>query len=410
MSKTIVIVSTLDTKAEETKYLRERIEELGCKVLIIDVGTGGRPAIPADITREEVLAAADGGVSFKDLEGDRPRLSRLMVTGGGEKAKELHALNRLDGIIGIGGATSSLMATGVMSALPFGVPKLMVSSVAAARGLATRYFGTADISIMHSVIDFTTLSDLMNDVLDRAAGSIVGMATMERAYLPAAKDKEVKPRVAMTLLSFCEQCATYLWEHMEKEGYQVIGYSAAGADKAMEEMIEREGIFSAVIDLAPGAVGEELFGGTRAAGPHRMEAAGNAGIPQVIAPCIVNLMTPPKTKYKPEYYERKRYDLDAYRSYIRLSPEELVAVAEEFAKKLNQAKGPVKVVIPTKGWSGIDGEGTVLYDPEEDRIFVHELRKRLRDDIEIKEVEANMEDPLFAEEVLKAFREVMSAL
>ncbi len=411
MSKTIVIVSTLDTKPEETQYLREQIEKLGCNALVIDVGTGGKPAIPADITREEVLAASGEGVDFKDLQGDRPRLSRLMVAGGGKKAKELYASNRLDGIVGVGGATSSLMATGVMRALPFGVPKLMVSSVAAARGLATRYFGTSDISIMHSVIDFTTLSDLMNDVLDRAAGSIVGMATMERAYTSAgAVDKQVKPRVAMTLLSMCEKCATYLWEHLEKEGYQVIGYSAAGADKAMEEMIAKEGIFSAVIDLAPGAVGEELLGGTRAAGPHRMEAAGNAGIPQVIAPCLVNLMTPPKSKYKPDYHQRIKYDLDAYRTYLRLAPEEFVMVAEAFAKKLNQAKGPVKVVIPTKGWSGIDREGMVLYVPEDDRIFVTELRKRLRDDIEIREVEANMEDPLFAAEVLKAFQEAMSAL
>lgn len=411
MSKTIVIVSTLDTKAEETKYLREQIEKLGCNVLVMDVGTGGKPAMPAEITREEVLAAAGQGIDFKALEGDRPRLSRLMVSGGGKKASELYGLNRLDGIIGVGGATSSLMATGVMRALPFGVPKLMVSSVAAARGLATRYFGTSDIAIMHSVIDFTTLSDLMNDVLDRAAGSIVGMATMERAYASAnAADKQGKPRVAMTLLSMCEKCATYLWGQLEEEGYQVIGFSAAGADKAMEEMIAREGIFSAVIDLAPGAVGEELLGGTRAAGPHRLEAAGNAGIPQVIAPCLVNLMTPPKSKYKPEYYQRKKYDLDAYRTYLRLAPDEFVMVAEAFAKKLNQAQGPVKVVIPTKGWSGIDGEGTVLYVPEEDRIFVTELRKRLRDDIEIREVEANLEEPLFAAEVFKAFQEVMSAL
>lgn len=411
MSKTIVIVSTLDTKAEETKYLREQIEKLGCNVLVMDVGTGGKPAMPAEITREEVLAAAGQDIDFKALEGDRPRLSRLMVSGGGKKASELYGLNRLDGIIGVGGATSSLMATGVMRALPFGVPKLMVSSVAAARGLATRYFGTSDIAIMHSVIDFTTLSDLMNDVLDRAAGSIVGMATMERAYASAnAADKQGKPRVAMTLLSMCEKCATYLWGQLEEEGYQVIGFSAAGADKAMEEMIAREGIFSAVIDLAPGAVGEELLGGTRAAGPHRLEAAGNAGIPQVIAPCLVNLMTPPKSKYKPEYYQRKKYDLDAYRTYLRLAPDEFVMVAEAFAKKLNQAQGPVKVVIPTKGWSGIDGEGTVLYVPEEDRIFVTELRKRLRDDIEIREVEANLEEPLFAAEVFKAFQEVMSAL
>lgn len=409
MSGTIVIVSTLDTKGEETKYLKEQIEKQGYETLIIDVGTRDAATIPADITRGEVLAAAGMDMDLQELAKDRPKLIQAMIKGAGNKAKELYNLNKLDGIIGIGGATNTFLATGVMKMLPYGVPKLMVSSAAAARGLASRYFGASDIAIMHSVIDFTSLNDLMCDVLDRAAGSITGMAKRKQTGdTLKGKGTQGKPRVAMTMLNMCEKCADYVRRHLESEGFQVIGFSATGVpDMAMEQLIEEENIFCAVIDLAPGAVGEELLGGTRAAGPHRLEAAGKAGIPQIIAPCLVNLMTPPKSKYKPEYYTRKRYDLDALRSYLRLSAEEFVMVAQAFAEKLNKAKGPVKLLIPTKGWSGIDGEGTVLYDPEEDRIFVSALKKHLRSDIEIREVEANLEESAFAEEVLKAFKEVM---
>lgn len=411
MEKTVVIVSTLDTKGEETKYLKEQIEKKGYQALIMDIGTKASPNIAADITREKVLAASGKAIDSENLSRNRPKLMQLMVEGAGKKLKELYALNRVDGIIGIGGATGTIMGTGVMKALPFGVPKLMVSSVAAARGLTSRYFGTADIAIMHSVIDFTSLNDLMCDVLDRAAGSILGMVEMKEAGAAVgAGRKQGKVLVAMTMLNMCEKCATHVRLSLEQEGYQVIGFSATGvADMAMEELIDKEGIFSAVIDLAPGAVGEDLLGGTRAAGPHRLEAAGKAGIPQIIAPCLVNLMTPPKSKYKPDYYNRKRYDLDSLRTFLRVSPDELVMIAEAFAGKLNQAGGPVKIIIPTKGWSGIDGEGSVLYEPETDRIFVDELRKRLKGDIEIKEVEANLEEEKFAEEVIKTFAEVMSA-
>lgn len=410
VSKTIVIVSTLDTKGEETKYLKEQIEKKGYQALVIDVSTRGVPADLADISRDEVLAATGKEINREALAKDRPQLIKLTVEGAGKKVNELYAASRLHGIIGLGGATGTLMSTGVMKALPFGVPKLMISSVAAARGLTSRYFGTADIAIMHSVIDFTGLNDLMQDVLDRAAGSIVGMVEMKEAVSAAgAGRRKNKQLVAMTLLNMCEKCASYVRRQLEQEGYQVIGFSATGVpDLAMEELIEKEKIFSAVIDLAPGAVGEELLGGTRAAGPHRLEAAGKAGIPQVIAPCLVNIMTPPKSKYKPEYYQRKRYDLDALRSYLRVSPEELSMVAETFAQKLNQARGPVKVIIPTRGWSGIDDEGSVLYDPETDRVFTEVLRNRLRPEIEITEVDANLEEPEFAEVVLKAFRDVVN--
>lgn len=409
MSKTIVIISTLDTKGAETQYLREQIEKKGYRTTIIDVGTKGSAAIKADIGRDEVLAAGAGENDPANIKSARPRLIQAMSSGAAARVKELHSAGRLDGIISIGGATGTLMGTNVMRALPFGVPKLMVSSVAAARGLTSRYFGSSDIEIMHSVIDFTGMNDLMRNVLDRAAGAITGAV---EGGGPCAEILKKRQRgrilVAMTQMSMSEKCASMVREQLESEGCQVVGFSATGvADMAMEELMENDGLFDAVIDLAPGGVAEEILGGTRAAGPNRLEAAGKMGLPQVIAPSCVNLMTPPKSKYKPDYHSRKKYDLDQLRTFLRCSPEELVKVAGVFAEKLNRARGPVKFLAPLRGWSGIDDVNSVLYEPETDLIFVDELKKRLTGSIEVREIDANLEDPEFALAVVRAFKDVM---
>ncbi|MFZ5651402.1 MAG: Tm-1-like ATP-binding domain-containing protein [Bacillota bacterium] len=409
MSKTIVIISTLDTKGAETQYLREQIEKKGYRTTIIDVGTKGSAAIKADIGRDEVLAAGAGENDPEKIKSVRPRLIQAMSSGAAARVKELHSAGSLDGIISIGGATGTLMGTNVMRTLPFGVPKLMVSSVAAARGLTSRYFGSSDIEIMHSVIDFTGMNDLMRNVLDRAAGAITGAV---EGGGPCAEILKKRQRgrilVAMTQMSMSERCASVVREQLESEGCQVVGFSATGvADKAMEELIEKDGLFDAVIDLAPGGVAEEILGGTRASGPNRLEAAGKMGLPQVIAPSCVNLMTPPKSKYKPDYYNRKKYDLDELRTFLRCSPEELVKVAGVFAEKLNRARGTVKFLVPLRGWSGIDDVNSVLYEPETDLIFVHELKRRLTGRIEIREINANLEDPEFALAVVRAFKDVM---
>jgi len=189
---------------------------------------------------------------------------------------------------------------------------------------------------------------------------------------------------------------------LEAKGYQIIGFSAAGiGDRAMEDMI-KAGFFQGVIDLAPGGVGEHLFGFMRDAGPHRLENAGNLGIPQIVSTCSVNHMTPAKSKYKPEYHDRRKYDLDKFRTWIRLSPNELREVAGVFAEKLNKANGPVRVLIPLDGWSAVDFAGNPTYDPKEDRVFVQILRDKLTKDIEILEVNANMEDPEFAKVVVES--------
>jgi len=210
----------------------------------------------------------------------------------------------------------------------------------------------------------------------------------------------------MTMLGPCETCAHSVRSTLETAGYQVTGFSAAGiSDRAMEEMIAR-GFFQGVIDLAPGGVGEHLFGYMRDAGPTRMEAAGKAGIPQVISTCSVNHMTPAKSRYKPDFKTRPKYDLDKFRTWIRMAPDELAQVADAFAQKLNSSKGPVIVVIPLKGWSGVDIPGNPTYDPIGDAVFTSRLKEKLYSGIKVREIDANMEENAFAQAIIGAAKEV----
>jgi uncharacterized protein (UPF0261 family) len=402
MSKTVLIISTLDTKQDETVYLKNKIESLGLNTILMDISMRKTEGVRAEVLPERVADAA--GSSFEEIcsSRDRTRITNIMMAGASCVAAELLADGKLSGVIAVGGSTGTLMATEVMRSLPFGIPKLMISSTAALPGLSTRYIGTGDIALFHSVIEISGVTDLLKNVMDRAAHSLAGMVKGNITSPKAGKGNAI----ALTMLGPCEKCASSVRTALEQHGYQVIGFSAAGiGDKAMEDMIAR-GFFHGVIDLAPGGVGEHLFGFMRDAGPNRLETAGVAGIPPIISTCSVNHMTPAKSKYKPNYYERRKYDLDKFRTWIRLSTDELKEVAGVFAEKLNKASGPVKVVIPANGWSSVDSPGNPTYDPEEDRLFVAELRKKLKPEIQFQQIDANMEDSDFAKAVVASALEI----
>mgnify|MGYP003932458389 CR=1 FL=1 len=402
MKKTILLISTMDTKGEETLYLKKKIEEIGPGTLLMDLAMRGEEASPADIPPEQVAEAAGSSLREIHESKDRARITNMTISGACRVARDLLSEGKIDGVAGLGGSTGSLMATEVMRALPFGIPKIMVSSTAALPGLSTRYIGTGDIALFHTVIEISGLSSLLKNVLDRAAHAVAAMTLGGVAPTQTAEGKAI----ALTMLGPCEKCASAVQKELEKAGYQVIGFSAAGiGDRAMEEMIS-QGLFHGVVDLAPGGVGEHLYGFMRDAGPRRLESAGKRGIPQVVSTCSVNHMTPAKSRYKPEYHERRKYDLDKFRTWLRMSPEELEEVAGVFAGKLNAAQGPVRVVVPKKGWSSVDAPGNATYDPDEDSLFVRRLRTELRPDVPITEVDANMEAPEFARAVIRAAMDV----
>jgi uncharacterized protein (UPF0261 family) len=408
MSRAIILLVMAEEKWQEADFLRKEIEDQGYGVLVLDMGLTGRPQGRCDITREEVMQARNRSSEEITLISDRGKRMPMMVEGAIQKVRQLHSEGKIDGIISIGGTTGTQMGTAIMRSLPFGVPKLAVSSTASLPGFASRNIGTADIALMHSVVEIAGLNNLMKNVLTRAAGAICGMVEGSAKVPISQPGKGENPFIAMTHFGPCEECAVHVRKRLEQRGYQVIGFSAAGiGDRAMEEIIERHNIFSAVIDLAPGGVGEELFGFTRAAGPTRLEAAGQRGIPQLVAPCGVNWGSPAKRKYTPSYERRKKVDYDAVRTFIKLSKEEMILVANTMAGKLNKALGPVKVIIPLGGWSSLDRRGTDFYDRDLDQAFVDELKKHLNSDIEVREVEADLDTPEFAQAIVKAFNEII---
>jgi len=397
MPKSVLVISTLDTKEQETLYLKDKLSAIGLSPILMDIS--GRGSDIAEIDIQAARVAEAGGGDFEEMKSsrDRTRITNIMMAGGSHVATKLLAEGKLDGVIALGGSTGSLMGSEIMRALPFGIPKVMISSTAALPGLSTRYIGTGDIVLFHSVVEISGVSDLLKNVMDRAAYALAGMVEDDIVSPRADKGKAI----ALTMLGPCEKCASSVRIAMEQKGYQIIGFSAAGiGDRAMEDMIAA-GFFQGVIDLAPGGVGEHHFGFMRDAGPHRLESAGNLGIPQIISTCSVNHMTPSRSKYKPEFHERRKFDLDKLRTWIRLSPDELKEVAVIFAEKINQAKGPVTVMIPQNGWSAADLPGNDTHDPAEDQLFTQVLREKLKPEIQILEVNANMEDPEFSAAVVE---------
>lgn len=396
--KSVLIISTLDTKRDETRYLKYKFKEIDVLPLLMDLSMRGKERSHAELTPADVASA--GGSTIEEINSSKERstITNIIIEGASKIAKDLYAAGKISGVMAIGGSTGSLMATEVMRSLPFGIPKLMISSTAALPGLSSKYIGTSDILLFHSVIEISGVTDMLANVMDRACYAMKGMTK----YVHHPLNNGTKKTIAMTMLGPCEQCARSVRASLEAQGFQVIGFSAAGVgDKAMEKMIS-EGFFQGVVDLAPGGVGEHYFGYMRDGGPSRLESAGKSGIPQIISLCSVNHITPSKRKYKEDFHQRRKYELDKFRTWLRMSPDELQQVAREFARKLNGAAAPVKVMIPLKGWSSVDAPGNATFDPEEDRVFTDTLKALLDPQIEIVEVDANMEDHVFSDRVTQS--------
>jgi len=412
----IVIVSTLDTKAEETSFLKELIEQRGHNAILVDAGMGGEPAIPADISAEEVAKAGGGDIKEMRASRETGKLTPIMIKGAIEKIKELDAEGKVDGILSFGGASNTTVGTSVMKAFPFGVPKFMLSSTAAMPAYAAKYIGTSDIAMMHSVLDIAGLNDLVKDALRRAAGAIVGMVESGPPITAEALKGRDKPLIAITEFKFAEGAGHIAMELLKEKGYEPIAIHAQGiGDRAMEELIA-QGIFDGVLDLVPAGVSEEWIGGNRAAGPNRLEAAGARGIPQVVSPCGFEMISCGPLSRRDagdplwtsrNLAQRKMFFPDEFRLQIRTNAEEVKETARIVAEKLNKSKGPVKFFIPTQGWSVLSIEGADLYDPETDQVFAPELRKYLKPEIEVEEIDAHLNTQEFATAAVQALDEMM---
>jgi uncharacterized protein (UPF0261 family) len=418
MPKSILIVSSLDTKCQEVKFLKELIEQRGHRTLLLDMSTRGTPAIQADISCEEIAKCA--GTNIEEIRTSmksRSEITSLMIAGAIKKSIELYEEGQLDGIVGVGGVSNTGMATDIMKALPFGVPKLMVSSGAAMPSYAGGFFGSSDIAILSSVVDMAGLHELSKSVLVRAAGAICGMVETGAGGVLDSLKRTDKPLVALTQFQYSEVCCDFIRQFLAERGYTVIPCHADGVgDRAMEKLLD-QGVFDGVADIVPGGLSEQLLGGNRSAGPDRLEAAGKRGIPQVITPCGFEMIScgpiARKDRSDPLWISRnlaarKYFVQDSYRVQAKTNAEELRLIAKAVTEKLNRARGSVKFLIPVRGWSSLSVQGQPLYDPNADRVFVEALRKQLKPEIEVKEHDMHLNTPEFAMAVVIALEKMMS--
>lgn len=418
MSGSIVIVSSLDTKGQEVKFLKDMIERKGHQTILLDMSMRGEPQIPADIPCEEVARAA--GTSIQEIRSSvksRAEITSRMIQGAILKVMELYQGGKLRGIVGVGGVSNTAIGTDIMKALPFGIPKLMVSSGAAMPSYAGGFFGSSDIAILSSVVDMAGLHELSKSILTRAAGAICGMVESGASSVMEALKQTEKPLVALTQFQYSEVCCDLIRQYLEERGFDVIPCHADGVgDRAMEKLLD-QGIFDGVIDIVPGGWSEQLLGGNRAAGTDRLEGAVKRGIPQVITPCGFDMIScgPLQRKDRNDplwtarnIASRNYFVQDSYRVQARTNVDELRLIAKTLVEKLNKTKGPVRFLIPLKGWSSLSVEKQPLYDPEADQEFVEELKKGLKPEIEVRELDLPLNTPEFAKAVVEAFEEIMS--
>jgi uncharacterized protein (UPF0261 family) len=417
---TIAIVGMLDEREAGLTLIKDHIEQKGHKALVIDIsiGTGAiDSALKPDIPCDEVALA--GGTSIdavrKMLAKERDKATSTMAEGLGKKLLDLHGAGDLKGVIAVGGMTGTFITLTAMKELPFGLPKLLISSVAAMPAYSKKlaeYFGVRDITVMHSVVDTVGLNPLVRTLMINGAGAICGMA---EEYAPP--QREEKPSIAITEFGFCDKGAHYVRELLE-EKYNIISFHATGlGEKAAGDLVG-QGLFEAFIDLVPGGFSEYLLGGNRAAGPDRLDAGINQGKPYILSPCGFDMISCGPIQRRDEgdplwvsrkLAERKLLIQDAMRVQARTSPEEMETIAGAVAEKLNthENKKLVKFIIPTKGFSSLSIERGALYDPVSDHAFIEKFRRSLDPEIEIIEVDTHINTPEFARAVVDALEKIL---
>jgi uncharacterized protein (UPF0261 family) len=390
MKKVIVIIGTVDTKGDQLRFLKERIESRGHEAILMDISMGGDTADQADITPQEIAGLAGKDIQEIRASKDRLSITNAMSSGAQQKALDLLSQGKLHGIVSLGGSTIALIASQVMSKLPFGIPKV-IGVPAAQTVYVGRWFGATDLIVMQLIMEIAGMNDLIKNAISQVAGAISGM--VEEAYDHTSL-KLPFPSVAITELGFSDQCARYVVRLLTERGYHVYPFHAQGiSDRAMDRLIS-QGFFDGVIEIVPAGLIEERFKGNRPAGMARLDAAGQRGIPQVWAPCCLNITGAGPTRTNREKYlaSGKVLEIDEMRAMARFPLDEMLIGARLYAEKINKAKGPIKLVVPLRGWSSLDREGSILYDPEEDRLFIEELKKNLRVPLDIEEVDCNLED------------------
>ena len=401
MKKTIVLLGRLDSKGKEYAYVKSQMLRGGFDVIVVDAGTRGVPQFEPDIPRQEVASAA--GVKIQDVvdPADENKEIRVMMEGASKIARQLHDSGKLDGIMCLGGSRGTAIGTAAMRTLPFGIPKVMVSTIAS--GDMRPYVATKDITLIHSVTDIVGLNRMTKRLLAYAAGAVMGAVVTNLEFQVSDR-----PLIAMSSMGGINRAVFAAQKTLEDKGFEVVAFHTVGTGgRALEETVD-QGLIDGVLDLVTHELTDHLYGGYCDAGPTRLEAAGKKGIPQVIVPgCVDFIVFSPPEKIPENFKDRKVYRHTPEVAVVRANKDEMASIGRVMAEKLNRALGPLAVVVPNRGFSPANRRGKALYDPEADRAFVEVLRQSLKPPVRFVEVDAHINDERFANQAVDLLCELM---
>ncbi len=398
MSRAVILAGTFDTKGLEYNYIKSLFDELGIQTIMVNTGTGDAP-FPVEVTSEEVAGAVGYDLGQLRKENDRGRTVAAMAQG--LKAlvpalyKALHQSGTAAGIMGLGGSGGTSILTPAMRELPFGVPKIMVSTMAG--GNVAPYVGNSDLIMIPSIVDIAGLNKISRIVFRGAVLAMAGMLGCEKSLSPDSFPE--KPRIAATMYGVTTPGVTFARDLLEKHGYEVIVFHASGnGGRTMEQLIEK-GAFCGVLDLTTTEWCDELFGGIMAAGPDRSEAAAKKKIPQVVSVGAMDMVTfgPPETVPE-KYRDRKLYPHNPMITVMRTDVRENTLLGMKLSEKLNLAQDHTVLLLPLKGVSAVDAEGNVFWGEEEDKVLFDTLRRNVDSSrIPVVELDLHINDREFGE-------------
>ncbi|WP_169946604.1 Tm-1-like ATP-binding domain-containing protein [Microbispora sp. H11081] len=417
---TVVLLGTLDTKTEEYRWVRDQLQEAGCDVLLVNVGTFAAGAELADVGADEVARAA--GADLDRLRADRDRGTAMdaLATGAAVTVRRLFDEGRLDGLLAIGGSGGSSVAARALQALPVGVPKLLVSTMAS--GDVGPYVGDADVTLMYSVVDISGINRLSRAVLGNAAAAVAGMAqryarvrtesgTATGTGTSGTGTGDGRKLIGATMFGLTTPAVDEAREHLTSLGYEVLVFHATGSGGRAMESLAASGMLDGVLDLTTTELADDLVGGVLTAGPGRLEAAGRAGIPQVVSVGALDMVNFGPRETVPEKFADRQFLVhNPTVTLMRTTREEMAELGARISAKLSRASGPVEVFLPLKGVSGIDVEGGPFADPDADAACFAAVRDGLKDTgVPVHDVDAAINDPGFGRAAAEALHRLIGA-
>ena len=397
----VVLIGTLDTKGGELMFVRDRLAAAGLTTWVIDAGVQDAPGLAADTPNTDVFAAAGTSVAAVRAANDRGRAVTDAAAGVTKVVTRLHAEGKVDGVFGLGGSAGTAIGTAAMRALPYGVPKLMVSTMAS--GQVAHYVGVRDVCMVHSVTDLCGLNRFTRRILENAANAVAGMCSAR----PVAASGDDRPLITATMFGVTTPCVAAARTLVEAGGFEVLVFHATGTGgRTMEAMID-DGLIAGVLDVTTTELADELVGGVLTAGPDRLTAASLRGVPQVISLGALDMVNfgPPDTV--PERFKGRRfYQHNPSVTLMRTTPEENDRLGKTIVEKACAARGPVALLVPLRGVSMIDKEGGPFWWPEADRALFQSIRDTVAPPVKLIELDLHINDPAFA----KAAAETLLAM